>query len=112
MPFPRRERLPTPGFLGFPWGSDGKESACNTGDLGSILGSGRSPGEGKGCPCQDSWGSLGAQMVKNLPAIQETWVRSLGREDPLEKGKAAHARILVQCVSLRPGAQGFTVAPY
>ena len=38
--------------------------------------------------------SLVAQMVKRLPAMQETWVQSLGREDPLEKGKAAHSRIL------------------
>ena len=44
----RRERLPTPVFLGFPCGSTGKESACNSGDLGSIPGWGRSPGEGKG----------------------------------------------------------------
>ena len=35
-----------------------------------------------------------AQMVKNLPAMQETWIRSLGWEDPLEKGKAAHSSIL------------------
>ena len=35
-----------------------------------------------------------AQMVKNPPTMQETWVRSLGREDPLEKGKAAHSSIL------------------
>ena len=35
-----------------------------------------------------------AQMVKNLPAMQETWVRSLGREDPLEKGMATHSTIL------------------
>ena len=35
-----------------------------------------------------------AQLVKNLPAMWETWVRSLGGEDPLEKGKAAHSRIL------------------
>jgi len=41
-------------FLGFPGGSDGKESACNAGDLGSILGSERSPGEGNGCPLQYS----------------------------------------------------------
>ena len=34
-----------------------------------------------------------AQMVKNLPAMQETWVRSLGREDPLEKGMATHSSI-------------------
>ena len=44
----RRDRLPTPVFLGFPGGSDGKESACNAGNLGSIPGLGRSPGEGKG----------------------------------------------------------------
>ena len=44
----RRDRLPTPVFLGFPDGSAGKESACNVGDLGSIPGLGRSPGEGNG----------------------------------------------------------------
>ena len=44
----RRDRLPTPVLLGFPGGSAGKESACNAGDLGSIPGLGRSPGEGKG----------------------------------------------------------------
>ena len=42
----RRDRLPTPVFLGFPGGSAGKESACNAGDMGSILGLGRSSGEG------------------------------------------------------------------
>ena len=41
----RRDRLPTPVFLGFPGGSDGKESACNAGGLGSIPGLGRSPGD-------------------------------------------------------------------
>ena len=40
------------------------------------------------------WASLVAQMVKNLPAMQETWVRSLGWEDPLEKGMATHSSIL------------------
>ena len=49
-----KDRLPTPVFLGFPCGSAGKESACNTGDLGSILGLGRSPGEGKGHSLQYS----------------------------------------------------------
>ena len=39
-------------------------------------------------------GTLVAQMVKNLPAVQETWVRSLGWEDPLEKEMATHSRIL------------------
>ena len=47
-----------------------------------------------GHPFQYSWASLVAQLVKNLPAMQETWVRSLGWEDPLEKGKATHSRIL------------------
>ena len=50
----RRDRLPTLVFLGFPCGSAGKESACNAGDLGSIPGLGRSPGEGKGYPLQYS----------------------------------------------------------
>ena len=59
-----------------------------------IPGSGRSAGEGIGYPLQYSWASLVAQLVKNPPAMQETWVRSLGWEDPPEKGKATHASIL------------------
>ena len=74
----------------FPGSSVGKESACNAGDPGSIPGSGRSPGEGIGYPLQYSWASLAAQLVKNLPAMWETWVQSLGWEDALEKGKATH----------------------
>ena len=58
----------------FPGGSAGKESACNAGDLGSIPGLGRSAGERTGYPHQYSWASLVAQLVKNLPAVQETWV--------------------------------------
>ena len=54
--------------VGFPGGSDGKESACNAGDPGSIPGSGRSSREGIDYPLQYSWASLVAQMVKNLPA--------------------------------------------
>ena len=50
----RRDRLPTPGFLGFPGGLDGKETTCNVGDLGLIPGLGRSPGEGKGYPLKYS----------------------------------------------------------
>ena len=50
----RRDRLPTPVFLGFPGGSAGKESTCNVGDLSSIPGLGRSPGEGKGYSLQYS----------------------------------------------------------
>ena len=53
-----------------------------------IPGLGRSPGEGIGYPFQYSWASLVAQLVKNQPAVWETWVRSLGWEYPLEKGKA------------------------
>ena len=73
----------------------GKESACNTEDPSSIPGSGRSPGEGIGYPLQDTSSSLMAQLVKNPPAMRETWVWSLGWEDPLEKGKATHSSILV-----------------
>ena len=105
----RKDKLPTLVFLGFPSGSAGKESAHSMGDLGSISGLGRSPGVGKGCPLQYSGleismdcivhvvaksgteqlsllgASLITQLVKNLPVMQETLVRFLGREDPLEK---------------------------
>ena len=60
--------------LGFPDSSVGKESVCNAGDPGSIPGLGRSTGEGIGYPLQYSWASFVAQMVKNLPAMQETLV--------------------------------------
>ena len=53
-----------------------------------ISGSGRYAGEGIGYPLHYSWASLVAQLVKNLPAMWETWVQSLGWEDPLGKGKA------------------------
>ena len=55
------------------------------GDPGSVPGSGRSAGEGIGYLLQSSWASLVAQLVKNPPAVWETWVRSLAWEDPLEK---------------------------
>ena len=74
--------------------SVGKESACNAGDPGLIPGLGRSTGEGIGYPLQYSWASLVAQLVKNSPVMWKTWVRSLGWEDPLEKGKATHSSIL------------------
>ena len=79
---------------GFSGSSAGKESACNAEDPGSIPLAGRSPGEEIGYPLQYSWASLVAQTVKNPPAIQETWVRSLGWEDPLEEGMATHSSIL------------------
>ena len=59
-----------------------------------MPGSGRSPGEGIGYPLQYSWVSLVIQLVKNVPAMQETWVQSLGWEDALEKKKATHSSIL------------------
>ena len=74
--------------------SVGKESACIAEDPCWIPGSGRSPEEGKGYPLQCLWASLVAQLLKNPPAIQETWVQSLGWEYPLEKGKATHSSIL------------------
>ena len=64
---------------------------CSAGDPSSIPGSGRSAGEGIGYPLQYSWVSLVPQLVKNLLAMWETWVWSLGWEDPLEKGKATHS---------------------
>ena len=79
---------------GFPDSSIGKESACNAGDPSSIPGLGRSSGEGIGYPLQYSEASLVAWLVKNPPAMRETWVRSLGWEDLLEKGKATHCSIL------------------
>ena len=60
--------------LGFPDSSVGKESACNAGDPSSIPGLGRSTGKGIGYPFQYSWASFVAQLVKNPPAMRETWV--------------------------------------
>ena len=74
--------------MGFPHSSVGKEFACNAGDSGLIHGSGRSAGGGISYPLQYSWASFVAQLVKNLPAMWETWVGYLGWEDALEKGKA------------------------
>ena len=81
-------------MLDFTDSSVGKESASNAGDPGFIPGSGRSTGEGIGYPLQYSWASLVAQLVRNPPAMQGTWARSLGWEDPLERGKTTHSSIL------------------
>ena len=80
--------------LGFPGSSVSKQSTCNAEDLGLIPGSGRCPGEGISYLLQYSWASLVAQLVKNPPAVQETWVRSLSWEDPLEKEMATHSNVL------------------
>ena len=90
----RSDRLPTPVFLGFPRASAGKEYSCNAGDPGSIPGWGKYPGKWIGYPIQYSRVSLVAQRVKNPPAMWETWVQSLGWEDPLEEGMATHSSIL------------------
>ena len=76
----------------FPHSSVGRESTYSAGD--PSLQSGRSVGEGIGYPLQYFWASLVAQLVKNPPAMQETWVRYLGWEDPLEKEMATHSSIL------------------
>ena len=65
-------------FKGFPDSSVGKESDCNAGDPGSIPGLGRSTEEEIGYSLQYSWASLVAQLVKNPPAMQKTWVQPLG----------------------------------
>ena len=74
-----------------------KNPPANAGDIrdvGSIPESGRSSTEGPGYPLQDSRASLEAQLVKNPPVVWETWVQSLGWEDPLEEGMATHSGIL------------------
>ena len=83
--------MPKRGFTG---SSAGKESICNAVDPGLIPGLGRSPGERIGYPLQYSWAYLVAQLIKNPPAMWETWVRLLGWEAPLEKEKATHSVIL------------------
>ena len=69
----------------------------------SSPGSGSSPGEGIGYPFHYTWASLVAEMVKNPPAVQETWVRSLGWEDPLKKEMATHSSILAWRIPMDRG---------
>ena len=69
----RRDRLPTPVFLGFPGGLAGKESTCIVGDLDSIPGLGRSPGEGKGYPLQYS--CLENSMDHTVHGVAKSWTR-------------------------------------
>ena len=88
----------------FPGSSADKESACNAGVPNFIPGSARSPGEGTGYSLQNLLASLVAQKVKNPPAKQETWVWSLGWEDPLEKGMATHSSILAWRISMDRGS--------
>jgi len=76
---------------GFPDSSVGKESTCKAEDPDSISGSGRSAAKGIGYLLQYSWESLVAQLIKNPPAMQETWVRKIPWR---RKGKIAHYSIL------------------
>ena len=73
--------------MGFPGDLAGKESACDAGGPCLIPGLERSAGEGIGYPLQYFQASLVAQLVKNPHVMWETWVQSLGWEDPLEKKK-------------------------
>ena len=75
-------------MLGFPGSSAGKESISNV---------------------VYSWASLVAHQVKNPPAMGKTWVRSLGWEDPLEKGMKTHSSILAWRIPMARGAQWATV---
>ena len=84
----------------FPSSSADKESACDARDPDSIPGLGRSAGEGIGYPLECSCASLVAHLVKNPPAMQETWVRSVGWKDLLEEGTAIHSSILAMENSL------------
>ena len=98
--------------MGFPDISIDKESACNAGDPIWIPGSGRSTGEGMDYSLQYSWVSLVAELVKNPPAMRETWVRSLSWEDPLEKEKATHSSILAWRIPWTVKSMGFSRQEY
>ena len=74
-----------------------------------IPGSERSPGEGIGYQLQYSWASLVTQMAKNLPAMWETWVQTLGWDDPLEEGMEIHSSVLAWIISMDRGAGQATV---
>ena len=87
-----------------PPSSAGKRSICNAGDPVLIPGSGRSPGRGHSNPLQYSWASLVAQLVKKLPVMWESWVRSPGWEDHLEEGIATHSSILAWRIPMDRGA--------
>ena len=82
--------------------SVGKEFTCNVGDPGSTPGLKRSPAEGIGYPLQYSWASLVAQMVKNMPAMWETWVQALSL-------MATYSSILVWRIPMDRGAWWATV---
>ena len=96
----RRDRLPTPVFLGFPGGSAGKESACNVGDLGSMPRLGRSPGKGKGYSLQYS-GLEKSMDCMELQRVRHDWVTftslSHGNLRVLAEMKCRHLETLLLC---------------
>ena len=96
-------------YLDFPGSSAGKESACNAKDPALISWSGSSPGKGISNLLQYSWASLVAQIVKNLPAMWETWAQTLGWEDLLGKGLVTHSSILAWRILMDRGAWWATV---
>ena len=96
-------------FGGFPSSSAGKESTYGAGDPGLISGLGSSPREGIDFLLHYSLASLVPQMVKNPPAIRETWVQSLGWEDSLEEGLTTHSSILTWRIPMARGAWRVTV---
>ena len=71
------------------WASTEEDSGCSRRSGGEVQ-KRRCLGHGSG----EEWASLVAQLVKNPPAMRETWVRPLGWEYPLERGKATHSSIL------------------
>ena len=89
---------------GFPGGSNRKESAFNVGDLGSLPGFGRPSGGWRGYPLQHSWASLVTHIVKNPPAMWETWVRSFVWEDALEEGMVTYSSVLAWRIPMDIGA--------
>ena len=89
-----------------------KTPPANARDPGSVPGSGRSPGVGIGYPHQYSWASLMAQRVKNLPAMWETWIQSLGWKDPPGKEMATDPSIHVYPVSSIYGTLSFEEVSY
>ena len=84
-------------FRDFLDSSVGKESACNAGDPGLVSGLERSAGEGIGYPLRYSWASLVAQLVKSLPAVWETWVRSLGWDSQAPEHKLSSVSYRLSC---------------
>ena len=91
-------------FQDFPGSSGGKESACNSGDPQFNPWVRKMPWRRDRLPT-----SLGAQMVKNSPAMREVWVQSLGWEDLLEEAMATHSSILAWRIPMDRGAWWVTV---